>query len=287
MIGRRSGGGAVYQDLGNLCFGFIMPHDSKLDFKKINTQIILNSLNHLGINAEFSGRNDILFEGRKISGSAFKINLANKQNGAKCLHHGTILVNVDLESMKRCLNPNKLKLISKGVDSVQSRVMNLTEKFPNLNKDILFEVIEKEFLKYHGIDQTESKKEFVDDINENKIEKINELYNHYNSWKWKFGECPEFTNSLVHKFDFGLIDLSLKVNRGVIEESVIYSDSLLTELIDVINSNLKELKDKFSYDKNGVEKLMAEVIKRSEIICNNDLYKTCVENIKDTLSKEV
>lgn len=284
---RRSGGGAVYQDLGNLCFSFLLPHDSKVDFKKINTQIILNSLNHLGITAEFSGRNDIIVEGRKISGSAFKINLPVKKFGPKCLHHGTILLNVDLSAMKRYLNPNKLKLISKGVDSVQSRVLNLNEKYPNLNKDILFEVIEKEFLKYHGIDQNESKKFHIEDISNNKIEKINEMFIHYNSWDWKFGECPEFTNSLSYKFDFGLIDLSLKVERGIIEESIVYSDSLLTELIDSINLNLKDLKAKFVYDKEGIGRLLQDVIDKSEVIQNNPYYVTCMENMKDILSKQI
>jgi lipoate-protein ligase A len=63
---RRSGGGAVYQDLGNLVFSFLLPHDAGVDFKGINTNILLNAFKSLGIDAHFSGRNDILVEDKKV-----------------------------------------------------------------------------------------------------------------------------------------------------------------------------------------------------------------------------
>jgi lipoate-protein ligase A len=82
----------------------------------------------MGISAEISGRNDLTHEGKKISGSAYKINLGNTQTGKgkKVLHHGTILFNVDTNALVKYLNPNKAKLISKGITSVASRVLNLT-----------------------------------------------------------------------------------------------------------------------------------------------------------------
>jgi lipoate-protein ligase A len=78
---RRSGGGAVYQDLGNSCFSFLTPVPGEkypLDFAKaINNKILLATLSDLGISAELSGRNDILHGGRKISGSAYKVKLGS------------------------------------------------------------------------------------------------------------------------------------------------------------------------------------------------------------------
>lgn len=135
---RRTGGGAVYQDLGNSCFSFLTPVFSEkypLDYaKKINNEIILNSLKNLNINAELSGRNDILCEGKKVSGSAYKMNLGNKDGkGKKALHHGTMLIDVDSSKIAKYLNPNKDKLKSKGIDSVISRVTNLVNFNPEIN----------------------------------------------------------------------------------------------------------------------------------------------------------
>jgi lipoate-protein ligase A len=121
---RRSGGGAVYQDLGNTCFTFIHPIPEggfAMDTKEINNKILLKALKNLGITAEVSGRNDILVDGFKVSGSAYKANLGMKRS----LHHGTMLVDVNLDDLKTYLNPDKPKLESKGVDSVIKRVANL------------------------------------------------------------------------------------------------------------------------------------------------------------------
>lgn len=103
LVRRQSGGGAVYQDLGNSCFTFL---SSKAEFDiDRNTRIITESLrNSFQVNAEKSGRNDITVEGKKISGSAFK------KSSDRSFHHGTLLVDVDLEALQRFLNPSKAKL---------------------------------------------------------------------------------------------------------------------------------------------------------------------------------
>lgn len=80
----------------------------------------------MNIKAEISGRNDLISEGRKFSGSAYRLHLGNKDGaGRKSLHHGTVMFDVDLKALQKYLNPNKKKLESKGVDSVISRVINL------------------------------------------------------------------------------------------------------------------------------------------------------------------
>jgi len=128
------------------------------------------------------------------------------------------MLNVDIENMNNYLNPNKLKLISKGIDSVKSRVVNLCDIYPNLGlcREKVFDAFEKEFMKYVNVDNFD--KINVDDENslefKEKNPKIFEIYNKYSSWDWLFGECPQFSNSLFHKFEFGLIDLSLNVEKG-------------------------------------------------------------------------
>ena len=116
---RISGGGAVYHDMGNLNFSFILDRNDYDLHRQLG--IILSAVRKLGISAEFSGRNDILSEGAKFSGNAF----CYKKTGA--FHHGTILVDADMTKLSRYLSVSKDKIASKGVDSVRSRVCNLKE----------------------------------------------------------------------------------------------------------------------------------------------------------------
>ena len=88
MRGGQSGGGAVYHDRQNLNFTFMSGID--VYDKQRNFEIITDSLKQFGINAETSGRNDIVVDGKKISGSAFKL------TRDRAFHHGTLLIDVDL-----------------------------------------------------------------------------------------------------------------------------------------------------------------------------------------------
>ena len=102
----------------------------------MNNVILINALKEFQVKAEPTGRNDICVDGRKVSGSAYKLSLGKKDgSGRKSLHHGTMLLDLDLTALLKYLNPNKAKLISKGVDSVVSRVMNLSEQVPNITHD--------------------------------------------------------------------------------------------------------------------------------------------------------
>lgn len=116
---RKSGGGCVYQDLGNSVFSFINPVEQfeKVDFKTMNNDVLINALqSRFGITAAASGRNDLVIEkegevDKKISGSAYKLRLGNKEGeGRRSLHHGTMLLHLELSALGRYLNPSKLKL---------------------------------------------------------------------------------------------------------------------------------------------------------------------------------
>ena len=110
---RKTGGGAVYQDLGNTCFSFFNPDSSqgKIDFKALNNALLIEAFRNLGVTTEASGRNDLTVDGKKISGSAYRLNLGGKEGrGRKTLHHGTVLFSVDTNALQKYLNPNKKKL---------------------------------------------------------------------------------------------------------------------------------------------------------------------------------
>lgn len=119
---RKSGGGCVFADFSNIMFSFITPHFNKDFVFDTYLSRVVGVLKGLGLNAEFSGRNDILVDGKKVSGNAFY------QVNNRSVVHGTMLFDTDMSLLVRSITPDNEKLISKGVESVRSRVMNLKEK---------------------------------------------------------------------------------------------------------------------------------------------------------------
>lgn len=116
---RRSGGGAVYHDLGNLNFSIISLTSNA---KCVRYQdLIKNALLEFDIRADFNGRNDLLVDGKKFSGNA------KYTDGEVLCQHGTILISSNVEKMKRFLTPAQEKLNRNHIASVASRVMNLSE----------------------------------------------------------------------------------------------------------------------------------------------------------------
>ncbi|CAG9319658.1 unnamed protein product [Blepharisma stoltei] len=223
---RKSGGGAVYQDLGNTCFSFITPDKSNVDFKVKNNSIILRALSALGIDAVVSGRNDILLDSKKISGSAYKIHTIGSQTIS--LHHGTMMINVEKDAILRYLNPNKAKLLSKGINSVSSRVMNLAEVDPTINHERFITAIRKSFLKEYPNAENTEVTEMPEDV-EAKAQA-------YLNWDWRYGVSPVFTHQLENYFSWGLIDLQFNVVKGVVEGCKIFSDCLYPDYIDKLET---------------------------------------------------
>lgn len=138
IVRRMSGGGAVYHDLGNLNFSIITVKSN--DSEQAYLDIILQMAENLGIKAEFGGRNDVVCDGRKFSGSAVY------DDGEKVCRHGTVLVNTDIEKMTYYLTPEREKLKRHGVESVRSRVMNLSEAGPEITVD----AVKKSFIEATG-----------------------------------------------------------------------------------------------------------------------------------------
>lgn len=214
---RLSGGGAVFHDLGNLNFTFLMrQHDYDLD-KQL--QVIQQAVQSLGIDAQRSGRNDILAQGRKFSGNAFY------KNGRQAYHHGTLLVSADMEKLSRYLSPSKAKLQSKGVDSVRSRVANLREFSPEITIEALKAALKTAFSAVYGLPAAVLPAEQLDE------DKIASLTERNRSWQWRFGQKLPFTWELEERFDWGGVQIQLQIDSGIIRAAKIYSDAMDTQLI--------------------------------------------------------
>ena len=124
MFRRKSGGGCVYADWGNIMISYIRPcADGVQSLFSEYLSLLSSFLRSLGLNAEVSGRNDVLVDGRKVSGNAFSL----RTNGVGIVH-GTLLYDLDFAAMSAAITPSRAKLASKGVKSVEQRVLNLKEK---------------------------------------------------------------------------------------------------------------------------------------------------------------
>lgn len=221
---RISGGGAVYHDLGNLNFSFLLDHPY-YNFEK-QLKVITDALaaEHQVI-AEFKGRNDILADGKKFSGNAFY------QNGNKALHHGTILVDCDFSEMTKYLQVSEKKIQSKGIDSIQARVINLKELNPNITIKGLKESIKKQFARSFGEDDVEYVQITEHDFDADKLDAI---YQRNCSWEWRFGDTPECQISFSNRFPWGELDIHLNVDKGLIRDLRIYSDAMDVRLAETI-----------------------------------------------------
>lgn len=209
---RLSGGGAVFHDLGNLNFTFLMPQaDYSLDRQ---FAVIQQAVNSLGIPAERSGRNDILSQGRKFSGNAFY------KNGRQAYHHGTLLVDVDMEKLGRYLNPSKAKLQSKGVDSVRSRVVNLKQLKQELTIEELCNALQKAFASVYGAEP-----EILTDADLD-LPAIEKLAERNRSWEWNYGQKLPFSLEREERFPWGGLQLQLQVENGIIQALKAYSDAM-------------------------------------------------------------
>lgn len=219
---RLSGGGAVYHDLGNLNFTFVMNKKNEDLHKQL--KVIVEGVKKLGIDAEFSGRNDILADGRKFSGNAFYYGKDNYY------HHGTILVDVDMSKLGKYLNVSMKKLNAKGVESVKSRVINLRELNPNMTIQDTMDAVSEAFEEIYGISDS-----VTHITEENASKKAKERYRHYASWDWRFGKTPAFDVTFEEKFTWGEFVVSFKIKGAVIEESGIFSDAMSTDLVEAID----------------------------------------------------
>ena len=125
-----------------------------------------------------------------------------------------MLINVDLDALQRYLNPNKLKLLSKGISSVRSRVENMVNINHKLNHELLCDSIIREFTDYHRGHADAIKNYTEEDMKQ--IPEIQRIYEELTSWEWLYQKSPDFTNEMETRFDWGVFDVQVQVKGGIL-----------------------------------------------------------------------
>lgn len=246
VVRRMSGGGAVYHDLGNVNFSFVVDYKPE-DFNNIErfAKAIVKALEKLGINAEFSGRNDITIDGKKISGNAQYI------TKGRILHHGTLLFDSDLTVLSKALNVKPEKILSKGVKSVKSRVTNIKEY---LKDNISIPTFKEMLLKYVFEVEGSELNEYI--LTPEDMENITKLRDEkYATWEWNFGNAPEFDLVRSHRFDGGEIQVRMNVRDGIITDIKFFGDFMSVRDISEVEEQLKGQKFKNDAIKAALSKL--------------------------------
>lgn len=220
VIRRNTGGGAVYHDMGNLNYSFItdaLAVDSASRF----TDPVVHALCALGLDAQCSGRNDILVSGQKVSGTA------QQRSGSRILHHGTLLFDSNADMIVGSLNPDPTKFQSKSVKSVRSRVGNIRSQLPkDMDMEAFWDYL-KTALVDGGIEPITLTDAELAEIKALKAKK-------YDTWQWNFGTSPKFGTNIRRRFPGGLLDVHLTVSHGIIESIAIFGDFLALTPVDAL-----------------------------------------------------
>ncbi|HEX7976309.1 MAG TPA: lipoate--protein ligase [Anaerolineales bacterium] len=213
VVRRLSGGGAVYHDLGNLNFSFISPNtpENVLNFQKFTAPVI-RCLRDMGVAAELSGRNDIVVDGRKISGNAQYI------AGKRMVSHGTLLFDSDLSRVSEALNVKQSKIASKGIKSVRSRVANISEflvepmDIKAFRTRLLYSLFESGRMQEYRL--TGSDWQAILTLADER----------YRRWDWNYGRSPDFNVQKTQRFPGGEIEARIDVQAGFIQQVKFYGD---------------------------------------------------------------
>lgn len=214
VVRRLSGGGAVYHDLNNLNYTIISnkSEEGAFDFKTFS-QPVIATLADLGVQATFTGRNDLEIDGKKFCGNA------QAYYKGRMMHHGCLLFDVDMTVLGQALKVSKDKIESKGVKSVRARVTNILTELPE--KMTVEEFSDKLLakMKEHYPDMTE----YV--LSDEELERIQRsCEEQFGTWDWTYGESPEYTIERSVRYPAGNITTYANVENSLISSVKIYGD---------------------------------------------------------------
>lgn len=223
MFRRKSGGGCVYADMNNIMFSYITKDENvNFTFNRYINMVVL-VLRKLGINATASGRNDIMIDGRKVSGNAFY------HIPGRSIVHGTMLYNTDMQNMTGSITPSDDKLLSKGVQSVRQHIA-LLKDYTDIGIDDFKTFVIK------NLCDSEIK------LTSEDIDKIEDIEKEYLSHDFIYGNNPRYSIIRKHRIDgVGNFEIRIEMKNDVIKEVNVMGDFFL--IGDIGNGILNPLRN--------------------------------------------
>lgn len=243
LVRRVTGGGAVYHDLGNLNYTIVgCSEDLERDYPEY-TRYMLEALQKLGVPATLSGRNDILVEGRKVSGFAKRV-CKNR-----LMIHGTLMFDVDIDKLTQVLCPPATKLQSKGIASVRSRVANLSEFLPDITDISLFKQHLENILSNNYADQEWT-------LSPKDIQNI-ELLAHekFEKWEWIYGHSPRATLNFSKRLACGTVHIHLNIAENRINSCQFGGDFIG----NLPTNELEKALTSLPYDRDAIYKVLTQM----------------------------
>ena len=205
---RHSGGGTIFADEGCFMFTFIKRTGKRDDVFRECLSSVVDAFHEIGLDTELSGRNDLMFRGKKFSGNAYYRN----ENGS--ILHGTLLYKTDIEQLVRTITPDNEKLISKGIESVRQRVINVGD-YMDLRRDQLMRHLENSIAPARVILPTD---EFTE---------VCRIEPEYLSDEWMWGNNPSYTFKNKQRFAWGVCEVRIDV-KGDIIKSIEFNGDFFT-----------------------------------------------------------
>lgn len=248
VIRRLTGGGAVFHDMGNINFTFIdnkIPGESTADMFKRFTQPIIKALKSLGIEASLQGRNDLVIDNKKFSGNAVA------QFKDRILQHGTLLFSASMTNLSQALANRPEHFKGKAVQSNRARVTNISD---HLTTNMTIE----EFLLFleKFITKTELDKYTLYNYSPQDLAAIAKLTEEkYSKESWNYGSSPKYGYSKTSRFNCGIIELYMEVNRGIIEEIKFYGSYFFINETSLLEKELKGCKNSPEAIKERIKKI--------------------------------
>ena len=245
MFRRKSGGGCVYADMNTIMFSYITSEESVgFTFNRyINT--VIHLLRKLNVEATTSGRNDILIDGKKVSGNAF-YHIPRRN-----IVHGTMLYDTNMHNMVGSITPSDEKLMSKGIKSIRQRI-TLLKDYIDLGINEF-----KEYVKTNLCDRELT-------LTDKDIEKIKEIEKEYLSDEFIYGNNPRYTITKRKRIEqTGDFELRMDIKNNVIKDIEILGDFLVA---GDINKNIKDRLKNVKLDKESLEKALPEQL--DDVIMN-------------------